>query len=125
MGGLPAHQAPVAILAFFERRHLPVPRILLNWARWAEQTPITRAFASINQSLRWLGNPQPAATTPAERAEKLRELMPEAGEEIDTLVAEHQTALYSPRDGDLPAAQLASRQIIYKTIKRLFNRFLS
>lgn len=124
-GRTPAHQAPVAILAFFERRHLPVPPFLLNWARWAEQTPITRAFASINRSLRWLGNPQPAATTPAERAEKLRELMPEAGEEIDTLVAEHQTALYSPRDGNLPAAQQASRQIFHKTIKRLINRYLS
>lgn len=124
-GKLPVYQAPAAIMAFLERRHLPVPRFLLHWARWSEQTPIARSFATINQSLRWLGKPQPAAATPAERAVTLRELLPEAGEEIELLAKEHQYALYSPWDGNLPAARQASQTIRFKTIKRLINRFFS
>jgi transglutaminase-like putative cysteine protease len=120
-----AYQAPVVIMAFLERRHLPVPIFLLNWARWVELSPIAKAFSTVNQSLRWLGNPQPPSATPAERAEKLRELMPEAGEEIDSLTAEHQTALYSSRDGNLPVARQASQNIRYMTIKRLIKRFFS
>jgi hypothetical protein len=112
-------------MAFLDRKHLPVPSFLLNWARWSELTPIARAFTAVNQSLRWLGKAQPPAATPAERAEKLRELMPEAGKEIDILATEHQTALYSPRDGNLPVARQASQIIRYKTIKRLINRFFS
>jgi hypothetical protein len=124
-GKVPVYQAPAAIMAFLERRHLPVPRILLYWAHWSEQAPIAKAFAAVNQSLRWLGKPQPPAATPAERAEKLRELLPEASEEIHLLTKEHQTALYSPRDGNLPVARQASQTIRYKTIKRLINRFFS
>ena len=123
--GKTAYRAPAAIMAFLERRHLPVPSFLLNWARWSEQTPIARAFAAVNQCLRWLGKPQPSAATPAERAEKLRELIPEAGEEIDNLTTEHQIALYSPRDGNLPIARQASQIIRYKTIRRLIHRFFS
>jgi len=123
--GKTAYRAPAAIMAFLERRHLPVPSFLVNWARWSEQTPIARAFAAVNQCLRWLGKPQPSAATPAERAEKLRELIPEAGEEIDNLTTEHQIALYSPRDGNLPIARQASQIIRYKTIRRLINRFFS
>jgi hypothetical protein len=120
-----ANRAPVAIMAFLERRHLPVPAFLLNWARWSELTPMARAFAAVNQSLRWLGKPQPSSATPAERADQLREQMPEAGEEIGILVKEHQTALYSPREGNLPAARQASRTLRFKTIKRLIHRFFS
>jgi transglutaminase-like putative cysteine protease len=124
-GQTPASQAPVALLAYLERRHLPVPHLLRNWARWSEQTPIARAFAVVNQSLRWLDKPQPAAATPAERAARLRELMPEAGEEIEILATEHQTALYSPREGNFPAARQASTLIRFKMIKRLIKRFFS
>lgn len=123
--GQTPYRAPAAVMAFLERRHLPVPTFLLNWARWSELTPIARAFTVVNQSLRWLGKPQPLAATPAERAEKLRELMPEAGEEIDNLTTEHQIALYSPRDGNLPIARQASQIIRYKTIKRIIHRFFS
>ena len=101
-------------------------RFLLYWARWSEQTPIARAFAAINQSLRWLGKPQPPAATPAERAEKLRELLPEAGEEIDTS---------NKRAPDLRSTVLGTgicllpgkpaRPFDIKTIKRLINRFFS
>jgi transglutaminase-like putative cysteine protease len=118
-------QIPMAILAFLERKHLPVPRFLINWAHWSEQTPIARSFAVVNRSLRWLGKPQPLAATPAERATVLRELLPEANEEVGILAAEHQTALYSPRDGNVAAARQASKQILYKTLKRLIQKFFS
>jgi transglutaminase-like putative cysteine protease len=120
-----ALQAPTIILAFLEQRHLPVPRFLFNWAQWSEQTPIARSFAVVNQSLRWLGKPQPAAATPAERAAALAELLPDASEEINSLTIEHQTALYSPRYGNIPVARQASRLIRYKTLKRLINRYFS
>jgi transglutaminase-like putative cysteine protease len=120
-----AFQIPSAILAFLERRHFPVPRFLINWAHWSEQTPIARSFAVVNQSLRWLGKPQPIAATPAERAIVLSELLPEANEEIRILAAEHQTALYSPRNGNIAAAHMASRQIRYKTIRHLIKKFFS
>jgi transglutaminase-like putative cysteine protease len=121
----PVYQAPIVILAFLERRHLPAPRFLFQWAQWSEQTPIARSFDVINQSLRWLGKPQPVSATPAERAEALSELLPEASEEIATLTAEHQATLYSPRVGNISLARQASQTIRYKTIKRLINRFFS
>jgi len=121
----PVYQAPIIILAFLERRHLPAPRFLHQWAHWSEQTPIARSFAVINQSLRWLGKPQPAAATPAERAAALVELLPEASEEIAILATEHQTALYSPRDGSIQAARQSGMLIRYKTLKHILKRFFS
>jgi transglutaminase-like putative cysteine protease len=118
-------QVPAAILSFLQRRHLPVPRFLVDWVLWSDQAPIARAFAVVNQSLRWLGKPQPAAATPAERAAALHELLPEADDEIGVLAAEHQTALYSPREGNVTAARQAGRQIQYKTLKHLIKKFFS
>jgi hypothetical protein len=65
------------------------------------------------------------SATPAERAEALSELLPEASEEIATLTAEHQATLYSPRVGNISLARQAGQTIRYKTIKRLINRFFS
>ena len=119
-----AFQVPKVLVASLERSHLPVPHFLINWARWSEQTPIARSFAVVNQSLRWLGKPQSPAATPAERAKVLRELLPEADDEIGVLTTEHQTALYSSRDGNASAARWASQKIRYKTLMRVIRRFL-
>jgi hypothetical protein len=67
--------------------------------------------------------PQPVHATPAERARVLMELVPALTPEIEILLREHQSALFSRHGGNALISRRAARRllnhILYRRIKIL------
>lgn len=112
----PNTQTPLILKSMVEHSGWESPAWLNEWTGWATLTPIERYFHSVNTSLKWLGKPQALHITAAERADILKKLMPSATSAIETLLGEHQSALFSPRGGSVQVARRAAWKIIYQTI---------
>ena len=113
---------PHAIKKIYIRYHLNTPRWLENWVRWNEVTAVERAFHAINQSLAWLGKPQPPAVTALERAALLKKFLPKSDEAIDTLVAAHEKTLYTPEPANPATAVRAAWIVRYHALRVLVRR---
>ena len=108
---------PVYLASNYERRGNVPPRWLNRWVRWANLSPIERAFQAINLSLLWLGDPQPAHITSQERAEALIKYMPSAQDQTLLLLREYHAAMYTSRAGNVSAARKAAMAILLKTLQ--------
>jgi transglutaminase-like putative cysteine protease len=115
---------PRVVRAFYQHNGLSVPTWLKRWERWSEVNVVERSFHAINQSLAWLGKPQPAHVTPAERAELLKNLLPSLTDDIETLKEQHEQTLFSPTPGDAAKAVRAAWRIRYLTIRAMVRRFV-
>jgi hypothetical protein len=117
-------RVPVFLRVTFERTGIEVPIWVVRWENWGKLSPIEKAFESINSALRQLGAPVPVHITPQERAAKLAPLLPDKADQIKVLLDEHQTSLYTSRNGDVTQARRAAgeirRQVIIERIRRLF-----
>ena len=109
---------------FYQQRGLGIPAWLENWERWSNLTSVERSFQAINQSLMWLGKPQPLHATPAERAEMLKSLLPITAEEIETLKIEHENTLFSQVPGNSLKANHAAWIIRLQTLRAILRRFV-
>jgi transglutaminase-like putative cysteine protease len=107
---LPA-RVPVFIRAQIEKSGGEAPRWVVRWEFWSRLSLIEKAFESINVGLRALGTPAPVHATPAERADRLIELLPEIAPQVKLLLDEHQTSLYTPRTANTERARRAAHQI--------------
>jgi hypothetical protein len=116
---------PHAIKKIYIRYHLNTPRWLENWVRWSEVTAVERAFHAINQSLAWLGKPQPPDVTALERAALLKEFLPDSSEAIDTLVAAHEKTLYTPEPANPAAAMRAAWIVRSQALRALVRRIFT
>ncbi len=112
----PNTQMAVILKSAIDRSGFKVPAWVNRWLLWSSLPAIERSFQSINTSLRLLGKPQGVHVTAAERAQLLRRLVPHASNSIETLLQEHHSALFSPREGDTTIARRAARDILYKTL---------
>ena len=115
---------PVLLRATYERSGSQPPAWIINWERWVHISPIERAFDSINFSLRILGNPMPVYATPIERAKGLKSLLPRMKNEIDTLLDEHQTSLYTSRKADVVRARRSALRIRWQALNERVRYFL-
>lgn len=115
---------PHFVRAFYEYYRLNIPPWLEKWERWSDSTLVERSFHAINQSLAWLGKPQPPHATPAERAELLKTLLPALAEEIDNLKKEHENTLFSPTPGDPVKAGRAAWMIRSRTALAILRRLV-
>lgn len=100
-----------------ERSGWSPPRWLRRWLVFANQSAIQRSFHNVNISLRLMKRPQPVHVTAAERAQILKNLLPDASASIDILLNELQAELFTPHGGDEALARRAARNILYKTIQ--------
>jgi hypothetical protein len=116
-------RVPVFLQAAYERNGGRPPAWLANWARWALLTPIERSFETINRSLRLLGSPPAFYATPAERAQSLLKILPVAAEPIETLLDQHQAALFTPVPGQPGLARRASLDIWFYTVRAILQKF--
>ena len=82
-------------------------------------TAVERAFHAINQCLNWLNKPQPDHATPAERAELLKNLVPKAGDDINSLTAALEQSLYTPHPADAADAIRAGWRIRIATLRKI------
>lgn len=118
----PNMQMAVVLTSMVERSGWESPAWLNIWTGWSMLTPIERYFHSINVSLRWLGKPQAVHITAAERAAILQGLLPSAAAAIESLLHEHQSALFSPNGGNVKIARRAAWSIIYRALRRRISR---
>jgi transglutaminase-like putative cysteine protease len=119
-----AQKIPVLITESYARSGAQPPAWVDRWARWNNISPIERSFQAVNLSLRWLGRPQPMHVTPVERALTLKKLLPAASGPVEVLLAEHQSALYSPRPGNPARARQASLEILLKTLQARLHKLV-
>lgn len=110
---------PKIIKIFFVKLHLSSPDWLEHWIKWEQVTSAERAFHSINQVLIWMKRAQSSNVTPAERARLIKELLPEAEQEIDILYKSLESVLFSNEKVDIKLAQRAGRSLKAKTIKKI------
>jgi transglutaminase-like putative cysteine protease len=117
-------RVPHAIKAVYIRYNLKNPVWIDHWVRWSEVTVVERAFHAINQCLSWLQKPQPDHATPTERANLLKSLVPNAGEDIDSLTAALEQSLYTPHPADTSDAIRAGWRVRIATLRKIMlHRF--
>lgn len=87
------------------------PQFLRRWAARAALGPLERAYLEINRALARLDVHLDLAATPAERSSALTQALPSVKEPAQQLLDEYQTAIYSPRFGNLHVARQAARAI--------------
>jgi transglutaminase-like putative cysteine protease len=117
-------RVPRAVKAVYIRYNIKSPVWLDHWVRWSEVTAVERAFHAINQCLNWLQKPQPDHATPAERANLLKSLVPNAGEDIDNLAAALEQSLYTPHPADTADTIRAGWRIKIATLRKIMlHRF--
>jgi transglutaminase-like putative cysteine protease len=101
---------------------IPPPAWLSRWAYFIGLKPIERSFRVVFQSLHWLGAQPLPAQTPAEAAAALTACLPEAAEEIHSLLREYQLALYSQRHYNLIIARRAIESIRRQALRTVFRQ---
>jgi transglutaminase-like putative cysteine protease len=121
---------PVYISNAYARSGGTPPGWVDRWVRWNNSTSIEHSFHAVNLALRWMGRPQAMHITPIERARLLKEALPAAQPAIDSLLEEHQAALFSPRPGNSARARrsalaligFALRARLFQSYERIVNR---
>lgn len=112
------HQSVALILKnALEKNKIRVPLWLSNFLAWASLPSIERNFHAINSGLRWLRKPQPLHSTPTERANALKKLLPVAENSINILLHEYQNELFSKTQGDEKLASRAALWIRFYSIR--------
>lgn len=107
-------RVPVLLRAAYERNGASAPVWVLRWERWATASPVERAFESVNFSLRLLDKPMSVDATPSERAARLIRLLPSAKTDIQALLDEHQTSLYTSRTANALRAKRAAMRLRWR-----------
>ncbi len=102
---------PVVLRTSFERSGAQVPGWIINWERWTGLTSIERSFESVNFALQLLKKSVPIHATPIERAKALEAILPKSQAQIETLLDEHQTSLYTSRSANASRARRAAFNI--------------
>ena len=108
---------PVLLRATYERSGMQTPAWVNNWERWVNISPMERAFESVNFSLRLLDAPMSVDATPIERARNLTDILPRVKNEVNALLDEHQTSLYTFREADLARARRAALRIRWQALR--------
>jgi transglutaminase-like putative cysteine protease len=115
---------PILMENILDKTGVPAPIWLRRWSRRATLTPLEAAYASINQSLKWLGHPPKASDTPAERTAILLKLLPEMETQIRTLLLEYQIATFSTSPANVGFARYAGREIKQAAVRAVFRRII-
>ncbi len=116
---------PDFLVDSYSRTITPAPAWIRRWAGWNKMSSIERSFQAVNLSLQWLGKPQPKHFTPIERARNLEILLPSASVAIDSLLAEHQSSLFTRRPGDPVRARQAAFNLLTKTVRARLQAILA
>ena len=117
---------PVQIEAGLQRIGVASPVFLRRWARFTLLPIVARAYHEINKALSRLGNSPALPDTPAERAQKLTEILPVAAVPIQSLITSYEAITYGPHFLDDPNARRAGweirKQSYLSKLQRWFSR---
>jgi hypothetical protein len=102
---------PVQIESRLEKAGIRPPKFLRSWARYVSLSPISHAYLELNRALTRLGLSPKRADTPAERADKLIQLLPAAESSTRSILIPYQNSIYGNHPSDAGDAQQAGREI--------------
>lgn len=121
---VPKENFPLYLQKSLTRYGLRPPHRLEEWARWSTLSPLEKSFEEINRALKLFGAQLPASATPAERAARLSEILPEARSAIEELLKEYQMSVYSKAFYPPLLARRAAARIRHAAWKKRYLRFL-
>jgi hypothetical protein len=116
---------PVQIVDGFNRIGLNAPKYIRRWARYATMSPVARSYLELNRALIRLKESPSPGQTPAERADRLSELLPGAVMTIHNLVLTYEAVAYGPQPVDELSSRLAGREIRNQSYRLLLKRLLA
>ena len=120
-------EIPIRIEKGLSRLGITPPKFLRSWAFNVRLPLMMRAYQEINKALARHKLPVQLKDTPSERVNNLTNYLPQITEPAHRLLEEYQSDTYSPRSGNLLAAQLASKVIRQTSWRawaaKIFSRF--
>jgi transglutaminase-like putative cysteine protease len=116
---------PIQIANSFRRLGFTPPHLIRQWANQALLSPLGRAYQEVNKALSRLQRRLPNNATPAERADALKQVLPEADRHIRRLLNEYELGTYSTHPADTFSAQQASSEIRRMSITARFHNWFS
>jgi transglutaminase-like putative cysteine protease/chromate transport protein ChrA len=108
----PQQSAASILKVVLEKNKIKVPRWLDTFLIWSSLPSIEKSFHAINTGLRQLDKPQPLDSTPIERANALKKLLPSAQDSIDALLREYQNEMFSKTRGNEQTARRAAFRVL-------------
>ena len=115
---------PVSLEKNLEDRGIIIPGWLNQWARHSQLTPMEKLFSRVNWLLIFLRIKTDPGATPAERMSNLVTAVPEDREPANIFLGEYHREEYSSQRGDYERARLSNRELVKRTVKSVFSRFL-
>jgi transglutaminase-like putative cysteine protease len=109
---------PQIVFAFMIKTGLRPPAAVKKWADISSLPPLFRAYLEINNALSRLGEHPQVTSTPAERAEKLSEIIPPAKLPIDRLLHEYQIGFFSTQEPNIIVAYQSAGEIRQQSIRK-------
>ncbi|MFN3491352.1 MAG: transglutaminase-like domain-containing protein, partial [Anaerolineales bacterium] len=108
----PQQSAASILKVILEKNKIKAPNWLDNFLIWSSLPSIEKSFQAINTGLRQLDKPQPLDSTPIERANALKKLLPRAESSIDVLLHEYQNEMFSKTRGNEQTAKRAAFRVL-------------
>jgi hypothetical protein len=108
---------PVLLEAQLIKWGKPVPDWLRNWRYRALMSVPESAYRQLSRAITWLGHPLNLAETPAERAQTLAKLLPEAEQPAQDIVNEYYLDKFSDHIINEERAKNAARLIFKLTLQ--------
>lgn len=113
---------PVLLERGLRKRGEPVPSWIRRWSRIAQMSVAEKAYRQVSLAIQMLGQPLNRAQTPAERAQSLLALLPEATEPVQDIVNEYTLDQFSNHIINEERAKTAARQIRKMTLNAWFQK---
>jgi transglutaminase-like putative cysteine protease len=118
---------PVQLESSLKRVGIKSPQILTRWARFANLSPLSRAYLELNRALSRLGQPPRMSDTPAERGNELVQMLPVADNPVRSVLIPYQNSIYGNQTTDPEDALRAGKEIrklsYLARLQRFFARF--
>ena len=112
---------PVLLERNMRRRGKSVPGWLQRWSQIAQMSAAEKAYRQVGHAIRFLGLPFNRAQTPAERAQTLLDLVPDARDPLQDIVNEYTLDQFSNHITNEERAKKAARQIRVLAFKAWFQ----
>ena len=108
---------PVLLEQQLIKRGITAPNWLRKWRYRTQMSVPEKAYRQLSRAIKWLGHPLNQAETPAERAQTMARLLPEAAQSAQNIVNEYYLDKFSNHIINEERAKNAARLIFKRTLQ--------
>jgi len=112
---------PVLVEGLLEKRGVSVPNFLRRWSYLAQISPAERAYRQMCRSIQIMGVALSPSQTPAERAQTLTRLIPQAHQAALVIIGEYHLDKFSDHLSNEQVAKIAGYQVLSLTLRARFR----